>query len=869
MGPDEPTGLNQDRFGEVLAAYLEAVDAGWAPARRNFAERYPQYRGELESFFASQDEVHALAEPFRTLSGAGDTPAPSGEPPTVILDGPGSALPRTFGDYELEEEIARGGMGVVFKARQVGLDRTVALKMILAGRLATAEEVRRFRNEAEAAALLSHPNIVPIYEVGERDGQPFFSMKLIEGGNLAQHAQDFLARPREAARFLVPVARAVHYAHQRGILHRDLKPANILLQMGNEEKGVGESESARPSASSPIPNPQSPIPIPLVTDFGLAKRFHDEADLTQSSAILGTPCYMAPEQAQGKGGGLTTASDVYSLGAILYELLTGRPPFKAENPLETLLQVRQKPPVPPRALNPRVDRDLETICLKCLEKQPGRRYSSAEALADDLERYLGHDLIAARRAGAWERAWKWARRQPARAVVSVLVGVIAVLCLVGAGMLVSLNETQRALEMEAERASAEEAARKEAEAARADAEKARAQSEAAQKEAEAEKKRAQEALYAYRLAQTRLALFARKPGEALRQLESCPSEQRAWEWHHLKQLCETDALPVDTPGARVMAMAHSLYERVSAPRSPRPMAVRAAATPWGYLTFSPDGNNLAAAYGGEPAVLLWDVASGKPARGAPQPGGPVQCVAYTADGRFMWTAGAGAVKSWEANSGRPVGELRAVQNFQRAALSHDARRLATVGPGPTLQVRDRPKGRVLRLPLGKVKGVRGLVFSPSGRRLAAVCDEKAIRVWDVDAGKVLADLPGHAKAVRGLAFSCDGARLASASDDTTVKVWDLKTGNVALTLRGHTRPVHGVAFSPDGMRLASASADRTVRVWDARTGMEVLPLAGHTSAVLNVAFSPDGKRLASLAEDRKVKVWDAALAGRGRPKDKK
>jgi serine/threonine protein kinase len=279
---------------------------------------------------------------------------------------------RTFGEYELLTEIARGGMGVVYKARQIRLNRVVALKMILSGRLADEDDVRRFRTEAEAAARLQHDNIVAVHDVGEVDGQHYFSMEFIDGRTLAQRLAAGPLPSRDAARYVRQIARAVHFAHRQGVLHRDLKPSNILVD--------GQDE-------------------PHVTDFGLAKRTSGDASgKTRSGAVLGTPSYMAPEQAGGRIKDQGPWTDVYGLGAVLYELLTGRAPFKAETPLDTLMQVLENDPVPPRLLNSKIDNDLETICLKCLEKDPRRRYPTAEALAEDLQRYLNGDAVQARSA---------------------------------------------------------------------------------------------------------------------------------------------------------------------------------------------------------------------------------------------------------------------------------------------------------------------------------------------------------------------------------------------------------------------------------------------------------------------------------------
>jgi tRNA A-37 threonylcarbamoyl transferase component Bud32 len=425
----------EERVNEIIAGYLQAVQHGQIPNRQEILARHPELAAELQEFFGDQDQFDRLAAPLRAVLPAKPPTGNAGAAPTVAVgetppaNGPLTRV-RYFGDYELLEEIARGGMGVVYKGRQISLHRNVALKMILAGQLASTADVQRFRTEAEAAANLDHPHIVPIYEVGEHQGQHYFSMRLVEGGSLARHLPRFFQDHRAAARLLATVARAVHYAHQRGILHRDLKPGNILLEW---RAGDG--------------NP----PVPHVTDFGLAKRMASPGPgaspggaaspgsesgegLTGTGVVVGTPGYLAPEQACGRKGVVTTAADVYGLGAILYEVLTGRPPFQGETPLDTVLQVLEREPERPRAVNPRVDRDLETICLKCLPKEPEQRYGSAAALADDLERWLANEPIRARRSTPWERTVKWARRRPAVAALTAAVAVLLVAGVIGAAV---------------------------------------------------------------------------------------------------------------------------------------------------------------------------------------------------------------------------------------------------------------------------------------------------------------------------------------------------------------------------------------------------------------------------------------------------
>src|SRR5437868_10568305 len=310
------------------------------------------------------------------------------------IDDPGhpADMRMDFGDYELLEEIGRGGQGVVYRARQKSLNRTVALKVIGLGQWATQAHLKRFRLEAEAAASLDHPCIVPIYEIGERDGACYFSMGLVEGGQLDAVAKREPMPPRHAAELVAKLARTVHYAHERGILHRDIKPGNILLDAKGE---------------------------PHLTDFGLARLVETESTVTRTMEVLGTPSYMAPEQAAGNNAGVTSATDIYGLGAVLYQLLTGHPPFAGGTTYETVRLVLDTEPRQPRLLNPKVDRDLATICLKCLDKDQQRRYSSALALAEDLERWLEHEPIRGRRTGLFTRGRKWVLRNPTTAVLVI------------------------------------------------------------------------------------------------------------------------------------------------------------------------------------------------------------------------------------------------------------------------------------------------------------------------------------------------------------------------------------------------------------------------------------------------------------------
>jgi WD40 repeat protein len=418
----------EQRVNEIIAAYLAAVEAGQEPRPADWLRRHPDLAPDLASFFNAKAQFEQYAGPFRSPV----APAPLSSVSTATLpvaaditqvDGAFPEAQRRIGDYELLEELGRGGMGIVYKARQTKLNRVVALKMILAGSFAGDAELARFRAEAEAVARLQHPHIVQIYEIGEHEGKPFFSLEFCADGSLDQRLQGKPIAPREAAHLVELLARAIHAAHLQQIVHRDLKPANILLRRKSEEVApefrISDFEIR-------------------ISDFGLAKKL-DGAGNTQSGAIMGTPSYMAPEQAAGCTKDIGPATDIYALGAILYECLTGRPPFVAASPVETVLQVLHDEVVPPSHLQSQTPRDLETICLKCLQREPGKRYESAEILAEDLRRFQAGETIQARPAGAVERGWRWCRRKP---VVAALTATVALLLLVLAagGPLVAWRE---------------------------------------------------------------------------------------------------------------------------------------------------------------------------------------------------------------------------------------------------------------------------------------------------------------------------------------------------------------------------------------------------------------------------------------------
>jgi WD40 repeat protein len=824
----------------------------------------------------------------------------AGTPPTVSerAEVPG---------YEILEELGRGGMGVVYKARHVALNRVVALKMILAGGHAGPNELARFRGEAEAVARLKHPHIVQVYDVGEVNGLPYFSLEYVEGGSLDRKLAGTPLPPIEAAALVEKLARAMAAAHAEGLVHRDLKPANVLL-------------AACDSAHAGSAKPRAAEWVPKITDFGLAKKL-DAAGQTASGAVMGTPSYMAPEQAGGKSHEIGPACDVYALGATLYECLTGRPPFKAATTLDTLLQVVMEEPVPPRQLNARTPVDLETICLKCLRKEVPRRYSSAQELAEDLRRYQAGEPITARPVGWLERGWRWCRRNTT--VAALLAGVVGSL-LLGITVTTALAVREKRLANEMTRL----AGREKAQRVQADLQAAQLlqqhghalceQGETGQgllwlvhslelvgetRAADVEGELLQQANDLEHLIRMDLALCARdlhalggvlshegsvlavafSPDGALAVVGGVGFGVRVWDvvkgeplGAPLPHPGEVRAVAVSADGKTILTAGHDLrpHGLDSVPTG------QGVARLWDLQTRKPLGPPLtcpfpilcAALHPNGKTVLvgrqdgkaqLWDGIANQILGEVAQDGSPpVRAVAFSRDGTYFATgcAGNGGGRRWKTATRQPAGPVLRGGDIGSLAFRPDGKTILTGGSDQQVRLWNAVSGQPMGPSLRHTGQIRAVSLSPDARLALVTDDDQTARVWDLETGLPRGGPLRHAGRVYAAAFSGDGASFLTGEEDGAARLWQVAPGlKLGKTLTAHAE-VFAARYSPDSKTILAGDLRGFVYLWDAATGKLRQPASRHDKPIFAVAFSPDGGRFATgeSVDDGVVRQWTSS-----------
>jgi WD40 repeat protein/serine/threonine protein kinase len=731
---------------------------------------------------------------------------PHGSLPTMPLEE--EPLPQVPG-YEVESVLGRGGMGVVYRARHLRLGRLVALKMTLAGAYAGPQERERFRREAEAVAALRHPNLVQVYDAGDWAGRPYFTMELIEGGSLAQRLAGTPQPARQAAELLATLAEAMQTAHQGGIVHRDLKPANILLTTDG---------------------------TPKIADFGLARRLEGGAGLTQTGAVVGTPSYMAPEQARGDKNTIGPGTDVYALGAILYEMLTGRPPFRAETAAATLQQVVADEPVAPRRLNPSVPRDLETVSLMCLRKEPARRYASAAELSADLQRFLRHEPILAKPIGPMGRLSHWVRRHPGLA--ASLPAVAVLLLMLATGSLVAMLHF-RATALETRRS-----------------------------------------LYSAEMnlcgqAATSPSGIGRVHDWLMPWKDSKP-DLRGWEWFYLYGLCRRDLDTLSVSDAGLWCVAASPDgERIAAAGNDSVIFLFDAKSrklihrltghdePVWAVAWSPNGSQLASACW-DGSIKTWDAKTAQELRTIRGQSKPLYSVAWNKDGTLLAAAGESeSVWVWDATTGELVQPLDGQTAGARGVAWHPCEnRIACAGMDANIRIwdlNDPEHPRFLKdqrcEETAHGNWVNKVAWHPDGIRLASVSNDQKCKIWNTRDGTVESTLPGHSEGVLGICWSIDGKKLATCGEDHTIRIWNTDDGKELAELRGHTRKVTSVAWCNGIQQLVSSSLDGTVKFWSTEPRDET-PRLRVDGAVNDLAWSPNGLRIAASSGKGPVKLLD-------------
>jgi eukaryotic-like serine/threonine-protein kinase len=740
--------------------------------------------------------------------------------------------PRLFGGYELQAEIARGGMGVVYKARQTTLNRLVALKMIRSGGFASPGDVRRFYAEAEAAAKLDHPGIVPVYEVGEVEGQHFFSMAFVHGQSLMDRVKaSGPPGPQAAAQMLKTIAEAVQYAHDKGIVHRDIKPHNILLDENDQ---------------------------PRIADFGLAKHVQGPSDLTLAGQVMGTPSYMPPEQAQGKTNEIGPAADVYALGATLYCLLTGRPPFQASSSSATIRQVIDDQPVPPRRLNIEIPRDLETICLKCLRKEAGKRYARAQDLAADLSRFLAGEPIEARPVGALERGAKWVQRKPITAALGA-VSLLAAFAVVAAGISLAyqvrvsrLNDTLATTNSELDNS---------------------------RKEKDGLLKLLAQHRYASDLA---VAGRAWREGDVgrmqllLNRHVPQPGEEdlRGFEWYYLRgqerlaQWHGRAGFACLSPNGKYLAIAKVGGIRLIDPLTRKEVRELAGLSPTsGTFVFSRDSRRLIAAVS-ETEVVVWDVEQGTEAARLKADDHNVAVVFLSADGSLAATGGQGrdhTIRLWDVATGVQLKRWDLKGYVALAAFSPDGKQLAFPTKQASIDVYDLKDYKLSCTVSGIPDWLNELTYHPAGTWLIATCVDDSVHFWNARTGTPESP-PVAAKGLTGAALdiSPDGKYyLTGVTKDNSVRLWDAATGTLLSARKGHAQKPARISLHPNGELALSQSVAGEILLWDLRGPQEFQDVAVPFNAVVNLCFSPDVRAQELAFLDEKGKLY---LMSDGKPR---